>query len=45
MFREWSADEDWEKVQKAMDVCVSDLMVLYGINIGGWMIHFFGEYF
>ena len=43
-FRSWAADSDWDKVQGAMNACVDDLLVLYGVNIGGWMVRFLGEF-
>ena len=27
-----------------MNACVDDLLVLYGVNIGGWMVRFLGEF-
>ena len=31
-------------MQKEMDGFVDDILVLYGVNIGGWMVRFLGEY-
>ena len=43
IFSERTAEKDWELVQKDLDACMDDLMVLYGFNIGGWMVRFLGK--